>query len=271
MDPGELTIHPRARPMPEWANEDERFTALVEDIRNRGIDQPILVDKENRIVDGRHRWRAAKRLQLKEVPTLLVEDESVPEVVINSLVQRRHFTKGALAYLVTPLLEFAFEAASKRRLENLKNPNVSRKYPQDTIGKTVEDYADAIGVGRKLLFQARELHKAFDKRPELREQFEAKVLNGEIGLGAAVAGIAGQEATKAKPKPEEDQLFLFEEAFDTLAKRFKYWNKFTADDKRETISPVIFKTVREMPADLRDELEKALKKVKAEEKKAVEV
>ena len=69
-----LSLHPLLKPVPELDSDSEEFTTLREDIRARGIDQPIIVDGQNRIVDGRHRWRAAKAIRIPQVPVIIRDD-----------------------------------------------------------------------------------------------------------------------------------------------------------------------------------------------------
>ena len=42
-------------------------------IKQHGIIQPIIIDGDNHIIDGERRWRAAKELGLKEVPTIKLD------------------------------------------------------------------------------------------------------------------------------------------------------------------------------------------------------
>lgn len=279
-NPNELTVHALAKAMPQWSKDDARYIALVEDIRERGIDQPLLIDADEKILVGVERWKVAKQLQIKEVPILVCSGDPAT-VILQALIKRKHYTKGALAYVAYPLLKTAHTEAVKRRLEILKNANKSSSSAQWTMGKTIEDFANENGFGRSLFFQAAELHKLFKKSDEecaeweakhpkvdpalrtegpinLRSHFEQKLLDGEIGLGAVLAGIAGLTSTRGKAKPNYGQLELFSEAFETLEKRFKYWNGFDERAKNEA-SPVIRRVVREMPADLRKEFAKALK------------
>jgi ParB-like chromosome segregation protein Spo0J len=46
----------------------EERSALVEDIRNRGIIIPVLVDEHHAILDGRHRLEIAAELGLRDCP-----------------------------------------------------------------------------------------------------------------------------------------------------------------------------------------------------------
>ena len=50
------------------------FTLLILSMQEDGFTQPIIVQRETReIVDGEHRWRAARHLSLRTVPVVLVD------------------------------------------------------------------------------------------------------------------------------------------------------------------------------------------------------
>jgi hypothetical protein len=287
IDPTELTIHPLAKKLPSWGKNDERFISLVEDIREHGILVPLRVDAENRILDGREVWKAAKQLQLKTVP-IVHDDRDPATVILGAIINRKHYTKGALAYAVFPVLQPAYEAARKRQLENLKKGS-ARASIQSTTGN-IEAFCEFLGFKRDLFFQAKQLHELFaasDKalaewdlkhpeppkggttsagRPEdLRAVFEPKVLNGDIGLGAAIAGIAGMDATKGKAREEYGQLSLFDDWIEKSEVRFSKWEKLREDEKR-AIGQKIRGMVKAMPEDLRLQFAKAIKEASQAEK-----
>jgi len=122
-----------------------------------------------------------------------------------------------------------------------------------------------LGVGERLFRQAREVHVHFEKKPKLRAQFEPGILGGDLGLGAVIAGMAGVEATRDKPKQPDDQLDLFDDAFVVLSKRYKYWTKFDESQRHEARRS-LRDSVKKMPADLRAEFKKAITAVEKEER-----
>lgn len=247
-DPRALKVHPAASVQPEWAIDDRRFECLVEDVRDRGITVPLIVDPEDRVVDGRHRLRSAKQLQLAQVPVTVCQPDEVASIILATLIQRRHFTPGQIAYLAFPAFEGAYEEARRRRMQALKrDPNGLKP------AKTVEALAAEIGVGRELFLQAAQIHHRFGKDPELKAQFEPRILDQHdpAGLGAVLAGIAGKAATKDKPRPESKQLDLFVEVWDTLKTRLKTWAGLDEDTRRDVITPAIRETVLAMTPDLR--------------------
>jgi hypothetical protein len=272
----ELRIHPVLSALPELGKEDPLFVSLVENVRDHGVEVPLICIEPDLIIDGRERWKAAKRLRLREVPVMFHRRNEPASVVITSLT-RKHYSKGARAYVMFPLLPKAFEESRNRRLANLKR---GTSVPESALGApsgTVEDLAERLGVCRRLLFQAKEVRAEFDRdkaRYEfqderepmtLREYYEPRLLSyGEektLGLGAIIAGIAGLRATVGKHRPDPKQLELFQCAFDTLKTRFGYWRQFD-EAARSQCREVIRSTVAAMPQDLRSELEQAIREAK---------
>lgn len=52
---------------------DHEFTLLLNSITDHGFTQPIIVNMENTICDGEHRWRAAQALGMTEIPIVRVD------------------------------------------------------------------------------------------------------------------------------------------------------------------------------------------------------
>jgi hypothetical protein len=60
--------------------EPDKFKSLVENIKRFGYIQPILIDSNNIIIDGEHRWKACKEAGLNDVQCVVWEsDKSVEE------------------------------------------------------------------------------------------------------------------------------------------------------------------------------------------------
>jgi ParB/RepB/Spo0J family partition protein len=85
----------------EWnPNEetDATFAALVESIKSSGFVEALLVapkaDGRFEIIAGEHRWRAAKVLQMPEVPCIVVEDYDEDKRKVETV--RMNMLKGRL-------------------------------------------------------------------------------------------------------------------------------------------------------------------------------
>src|ERR1700761_6943489 len=119
----DLTLY-KAAFMPPCIDEDSpEFYALADDINERGFDPRYpLVCLGTRVVEGRARYRAAKRYSVKEVPTVQCCEDEIATIVLRSLIGRRHLTKSAIAYCAWPVMEPAWKELKKRKSQYLSSP-----------------------------------------------------------------------------------------------------------------------------------------------------
>ena len=73
--------------------DDERIMELAESIKSNGIIQPLILKKDKDeyvIVAGERRWRAAKKIGVKEVPAVVMEltEKQVLEISLIENIQR---------------------------------------------------------------------------------------------------------------------------------------------------------------------------------------
>ncbi|NLB21433.1 MAG: ParB/RepB/Spo0J family partition protein [Clostridium sp.] len=74
--------------------DEEKIVMLAESIKEHGLIQPIIVQKDEddyRIVAGERRWRAAKVAKLKEVPVIIMDltESAVLEISLIENIQRQ--------------------------------------------------------------------------------------------------------------------------------------------------------------------------------------
>lgn len=300
--PSELRVHPLVAATPQLADDDDRFLAIARSIQEGGIRERLKITADNQIADGRHRWRSAKRLKLPEVECIVVSEDEVAQIALDTLVGRRHYNASQRAYAALPLLDAAFEAARLRRIKNLPDvANADDRNARVRFGdKRVEDleqFCAHAGISLRLIQLARQVSKFFEDETErtitgedghpnvdvtFREYFEPRILREEdpIGLGAVLTGIkqildlekkakAGKAHSGGKPKAPERQLALFTTTFTKdLANRYEYWTKFD-DDQKEAAITQILPAIEQMPEDLLASLEKRLRaELKRREKAA---
>jgi hypothetical protein len=143
---------------------------------------------------------------------------------------------------------------------------------------TVIDCAEQIGFGKNLYEQAAEIHKIFADHPDLKAQFEPKILAGVdeetghvVGLGGIVAALNYLLKGARKggpPKTPDKQLDLFEDGFQTIKTRLCYWKQFNLVQKEKAVA-AMRDMVNAMPDDVLTELQRAItlaKRAKAETK-----
>ena len=90
---------------PRKSFDDEKILELAESIKSNGIIQPLVlkkVDDEYIIVAGERRWRAAKLIELKEVPAIIMNltEKQILEISLIENIQREDLNsiEEALAY-----------------------------------------------------------------------------------------------------------------------------------------------------------------------------
>lgn len=136
--PETLNDHPLLEHIPVWRRGDPEFLALTENILERGVDYPVLIDSMGRVVDGRNRRNACLLLGV-ETPCRRVADGEVASVIVAGLALRRHLAKGALAYLAAPLFEEVLEESKRRHLEFLRAGGKSRVHSVHSAPQTAEE------------------------------------------------------------------------------------------------------------------------------------
>ena len=144
---------------PRRSFDDDKIDELAESIKEHGIIQPIIVVKNGemyKIVAGERRWRAAKKLGLKEVPVVI-----------------RNYSE--------------FEIAQIALIENLQRENLNPI--EEAIGyqtlmskydMTQEDVSNKLGKSRSAVANSVRLLS-------LDEPIQQKLISGEITSGHARA------------------------------------------------------------------------------------
>ena len=106
--------------------DDKSIKELANSIKSHGIIQPIIVRKiENsyEIVDGERRYKAAKKIDLDEVPCIVldIDDREAAELILMENMQKQLLTpiEEANAYQQIMLLN-----KSNMQLVNIKNLNI---------------------------------------------------------------------------------------------------------------------------------------------------
>ena len=197
-----LKVHPVASLFPEMSATE--YSALKDDIRERGLMEPIWLAKDGRIIDGRHRYRACRELKIE--PTCIRnkydDDATIAGVVVSLNLKRRHLNESQRA-MVAARLKPMFEKAAQARMKAGKAQEPSAK---ESKGKAAQEAAETMNVGtRSVEHAARVLELA------TRELVRA-VDTGEVAVSAAV---------KLAKYPEELQRKILAMLEDGRAKTVK--------------------------------------------------
>ena len=263
-DPADLRLHKLQKLLPEPNKDSGEWHAFVDSIRAGGILHALIITPDGYIMDGGWRWRAAKQLQLTEVPCVVRDEGEAAIIMVESLLHRKQMTRGAAVYLALGLIKDFVDAAEQRRFANLKRgskiiekplflPKTSN-LPSGTDEK-VDELCCRWGVSRETYRQANQVHDIFSKRPDLKSLWEPRLLSGEKNLWNVLSAIAGTGADQSDRIPgiERKQLEFWNSPFDGLKNAAPAWSKLP-ETKRDEVLADWRKTVKKLPTDLRSSM-----------------
>jgi ParB/Sulfiredoxin domain len=175
-------VHPAADVFPMLTDDD--LDVLAADIKASGLRQPIVLDVDGLVLDGRNRLAACDRAGVD--PTFVTFDGDAAMFVISANVHRRHMTTGQRA-MATALV---MHAAGKRRDGRWARGSV----PADSSesGSWPKRMAEAGTV--------------LDRRPDLA----AKIVAGELPLSVAVDTLSPRQPTITIPETIDDARAVLE-------------------------------------------------------------
>lgn len=141
---------------------DEKLTQLAESIKQHGVVQPLIIQREvsgYKIVAGERRWRAAKIAGLKTVPVIVrdLSDKQVMEIALIENLQREDLNPIEEAEAYNKLI--------------------------DDFGMTQEEISSTVGKSRPAIANSLRLLS-------LQEQIKSRLIEGEITSGHARAILA---------------------------------------------------------------------------------
>lgn len=252
----DLRVHSALRHVPLMPADSPEFEVLVESVRSTGVLQPLIITGDQ-ILDGRHRARAAAAVDpCSEVWCVEVPEHRAAEIALATLSARRHLiSKGQLAYVAFPLYRPAYEAAQERWQSALRSGHLD-------VDDGVSLVAAQMGVSRPEFYRAAKVHQLFAAHPELREVWEPRILDTHdpVGLGAVIAGIAGEAATKGKSRPptRNTALSRWDCSWTELGKHARAWDRWSSED-RDHATEKVRSTVADLPDPLLDVLRDALR------------
>lgn len=197
-----MNNHPIANVWPML--DDEKLDELAEDIRQQGQLQPIWTF-EGMILDGRNRFEACRRAEIKPIIMEYKGDEPTAFAVsLND--RRRHMGKSALAAVAAELEPFFAQDAARRRKETEGRPKkdaekLTEKLPQVSSPPRAlmarEEAAKSVGVNDRYVQDAK---KVKAQAPEVFERLKA----GKITLQDAKREVA-KKPTDDWRKDERDR------------------------------------------------------------------
>jgi len=174
----------------------KKWAEFVANIKENGIRQPLVVTKGFRVIDGKHRLKAAKELGIESVRVIIedIDEKSIPSYITDTKLQRDDLKRGQKAALVIRLFyeEERLEAEKRRAstlIQNTDSPDL------DEREKTRTDVALAkkAGIGKSSMAY---LLAVYRNRPDLFEL----VFDGTYTINKAYTQM------KADEEPEQEEV-----------------------------------------------------------------
>ncbi len=162
----DIVFHPAADIFPPMT--DAQYHDLLEDIGEHGQREPIWVDGEGRVIDGRHRMRACRELgRSVEAREYHGDAKAITQFVLSLNLHRRHLDESQRSMV-------------SARLANMKRGDNQHTGEDGTIGLTSQaEAAEKLNVSTKSVKRAT---KVLSKgTPELVAAVDA----GEVAVSAA--------------------------------------------------------------------------------------
>jgi 16S rRNA G966 N2-methylase RsmD len=174
--------------------EDSAFEWLVESIRDDGQQEPIWLDSNGVLLDGRNRLRACQVLGIEPRYAAYRGDDPVG-FIIRANVHRRHLTQGQRAMLAMELLPHYEAEAARRKAQAPGQPRGAKESDRaglhTEMGRAVEQVAKAIGSSGRAVAQAKRVSA---QSPDLAQ----KVMSGELALNRAERIVRDREAERRR-------------------------------------------------------------------------
>ena len=203
----DLQFHDAANIFPLLTGDD--FDALVEDIRNYGLREPVAL-LDGKILDGRNRYRACLLANVKCESEEVKTDDPIA-YVLSLNKHRRHLTPTQLAMVAAKAREvYDRQAKERQKLSEGRGKKGMVNMPY-LKGSSRDAAGHALGVSGKLVDHASKVLR--NGSPELIEAIEqdriavstaARLMSQPADLQKRV--LASATKGKRRPRPTESDL-----------------------------------------------------------------
>jgi hypothetical protein len=216
-----MNVHPVADLFPMLA--DDELKELAEDIKQRGLLQPIVLDAEGRVLDGRNRLVACEMVDIE--PSFVTYDGDDPDGYALSVnIARRHLTKGQQAMVAAKA-----RLVSKQDIRSVAKQsglNAGRVGQAATVVEHAPDLVDAVIAGAMGLDKAYEVARQRKTEADSVESQLARlraedsdladrVVEGELSLKGAWAELG--ERQKKRADEQRDARALLKRVVELVA------------------------------------------------------
>ncbi len=219
----------------------KEYDSLNESIKNNGLWIPIVVNSDNVILDGHHRYRICKELGVKIKHAVRTFENKLLEkkFVIECNLKRRHLNDFQKSELGIPLQKINKELAKKRQGKRTDLTLVSSETNVEQ-SKSTQKTADDIGVKHGTFVRAK---KVIELAPE---ELKEKLREGTKTITSAYNEINNKAKVKTQesiPLPKDKYQLIycdppwfyanFQNSYNTGKTAAQLYHVMSADDLKK--------------------------------------
>lgn len=192
--------------------------SLAESIKRAGVIHPLVLDARNRVIVGRRRFEAMKKLGWKRMPCIVnaaVKDEATAAMMaLEENVARKDLTPEEAVYMRQELRDLLHVSKETQADLESKEDNRAGKLPegqQVVVGEVDEVASKPTGYSRRTLDAAEEVVDAAAENPALRPIVDEMNVTGNVSAAKRKVKAAKPKASPPptpEPAPEPTGLEL---------------------------------------------------------------
>jgi site-specific DNA-methyltransferase (adenine-specific) len=215
VSPDKLRPHPRNEKV--YGEDEELEDSFVQSVDQKGVLEPLVVNRNHKIISGHRRWTAARRTNTEEVPVRVVDfdDELQEREALIEFNRQRDKTPGQVINEFDEMLQVEKERAKERQSagggdepgrETFHEPvkgraknKAAEKVDANVSGRTLEK-----GKKVKDIAEGNTEEETPEKVKETAEEEFEKLQKGETSISAAKREVKRTEKQENRQKDAEE-------------------------------------------------------------------
>jgi len=142
VSPDKLRPHPRNQKV--YGEDEELESSFVDSVAENGVLEPLVVNRNHKIISGHRRWTAARRTNTEEVPVRVVDfdDELQEREALIEFNRQRDKTPGQVINEFDEMLQVERERANQRQSAGGGDEPGKETFPDPDVGRARDKAAE---------------------------------------------------------------------------------------------------------------------------------